>query len=248
MTETAKKWGTLYCVGTGPGDPELLTLKALKILQRVEVVAVPRNAATGHQQAYEIVQNFLDESHQQIVPLDLPMVRDAAQVAAAWEKAIIVILEILESGRDIALPVLGDPLLYGSFNYLLKIWAERDIQARLEIVPGVTSIQATTAAALFPLCETNERVAILPALYADDLSEVETTLAEYDTIVLMKVGRALERLLPLLEKQNRLPHTIYAERLGMPGQRLLHGQEIAELRGQDLPYFSLLITKKDKGV
>lgn len=244
MTEKIKNWGTLYCVGTGPGDPELLTLKALKILQKVGIVAVPRNAATGHQQAYEIVQSFLDESRQQIVPLDLPMVRDAVQVAIAWEKAITVILEILESGRDVALPVLGDPLLYGSFNYLLKTWAERNTGARLEIIPGVTSIQATTAAALFPLCETNERVAILPAMYADDLREVETALAEYDTVVLMKVGRALERLLPLLETQNRLQHTIYAERLGMPRQRLLRGQEIADLRGQDLPYFSLLITKR----
>jgi precorrin-2/cobalt-factor-2 C20-methyltransferase len=238
------KWGTLYCIGTGPGDPELITLKAWRLLQAAPLICVPRNAASGNTQALEIVRQYVDENRQQIEFLDFPMVRDAAKLAAAWDSAMQTVAKLLAEGRDVVFPVLGDPLLYGTFNYLLERVAESYPAIKIVVVPGITSIGAATATALLPLCEAEERVAILPALYQDNPAQFRQSLHEYDTVVLMKVGSALERLLPLLEAEGRLEKAFFVERLGMSGERIVRGAEIAELRNSKLHYFSLLIVKK----
>jgi precorrin-2/cobalt-factor-2 C20-methyltransferase len=237
-------WGTLYCIGTGPGDPELITLKAWRLLQAAPTICVPRNAASGNTQALDIVRQYVDESRQQIEFLDFPMVRDATKLAAAWDNAMQTVAKLLASGSDVVFPVLGDPLLYGTFNYLLERVAKFYPDIKVVVVPGITSIGAATATALLPLCEAEERVAILPALYQDDPAQLRQSLHEYDTVVLMKVGNTLERLLPLLEAEGRLEKAVYVERLGMSGERIVRGAAIAELRHTTLHYFSLLIIKK----
>lgn len=239
-----KNWGTLYCIGTGPGDPELITLKALRILQTAPVILVPRNASSGHTQAFDIIQQYVDASRQQIVPLDFPMTRERVKLEAAWDAASEVIAKVLAEGSDAVFPVLGDPLLYGTFNYILERASRYFPQARIEVVPGVTSIQAATAASLVPLSEAGERIAILPAIYEASFEQLCQTFNEYDTVVLMKVGSALERLIPLLQSQDRLKSAVLVERLGLEGERIVKGEAIAGLQARQLHYFSLLIIKK----
>lgn len=240
----AKKSGKLYCVGIGPGDPELLTLKALRILQTRPVIFVPEQSGSGRRQAFEIVRPYLDEAHQRIIPLHFPMTRDQDQLESAWDIATVRVVMELAGGQEAVFPVLGDPLLFGTFNYILNRLNRNYPEIEVEIVPGVTSIQAATAAAGLPLAEGRERITILPALYEEDAAKLEQTLADYDSVVLLKVGGALGRLLPILKACNRLEKAVYVERVGFPDQRIVRGQAIENLLYGKLPYFSLLIIKR----
>ncbi len=237
-------YGTLYCVGTGPGDPELLTLKAARLLQTTPVVFVPQQGESGRTQALDIVNSLVDDTRQRLIRLQFPMTRQAVELEAAWDIATARIVAELAHGQDAVLPVLGDPLLYGTFNYILER-LQRDYRSvPVIVVPGITSIQAASAAAQQPLAEAHQRIAILPALYEVEPARFEQTLQEYDTVVLMKLGSKLAELLPSLIAHDRLNGAIYAERLGMTGQRIVQGPQIAGLAGETLPYFSLLIIRK----
>lgn len=244
-----EKWGTFYCVGTGPGDPELLTLKGLRLLQSVPVVFVPRQTGSGRTRALEIVRQYLDETRQTLVPLDFPMVRAESEenqqtLETAWDQATGLIGGILGTGLAGVFPVLGDPLLYGTFNYLLERLQARFPDIPLEVVPGITAMQAASALSLTPLAEGNEQVVISPVMYSSNPQEVGLLLEIFDTVVLLKAGGTLEKLLPLLEEKGYLEHSVYVEQAGMEGQRVIRGEAIQELRGQKLSYFSLLLIKK----
>jgi precorrin-2/cobalt-factor-2 C20-methyltransferase len=242
--EQQGNWGTFYCIGTGPGDPELLTLKALRLLRTVQVVLIPHQGEGKNSQAYAIIQPFLDEARQTVIPVYFPMTRDKDWLSAAWDTALKEAVELLSKGQDVVFPVLGDPLLYGTFNYLQEGIRQHYPGVKVVIVPGITSVQAATATARLPLAESSERVAILPAIYEESLEEFKQAIAGYDTVVLMKVGGALDRLLPLLEAEGWLDKSVYVQRLGLDGEGVVRGAAIARLKGKALPYFSLLIIKK----
>lgn len=241
---TENKSGTLYCVGVGPGDPDLVTLKAARLLRETPLVFIPQQEESGKTQALEIIRDFLDASRQEFVYLQFPITRRSEVLEPAWDLATAQLVEKLAAGQSGVFPVLGDPLLFGTFNYVLDRLNAQHPEIKVEIVPGVTSIQAASAAAGVPLAEANERIAILPALYEENPAQILQMLQSYQTVVLLKVGGMLEKILPVLERESLLARAVYAERLGLSGQRVIKGRAIADLAGQKLPYFSLLILKK----
>jgi precorrin-2/cobalt-factor-2 C20-methyltransferase len=148
-------------------------------------------------------------------------------------------------GRGVYL-LLGDPLLYGTFIY---IWGElvgRHPQIAVEIIPGVTSFAAAAAEAQFVLGTTSDRIAILPASYETHEEQLRRLLADFDTIILMKVGSVLPQILAALEEMNLLESSLYAERVGMPEEYIVTGQALQSLKGQRRPYLSLLIIRNVK--
>jgi precorrin-2/cobalt-factor-2 C20-methyltransferase len=237
----------LTAVGLGPGDPELITLKGLRAIEAADLVFVPRSQDGEQSLALRIAQPWLHEQH--IVELPLPMTRNSGELVSAWRAAADQIGQSFANlekanGQGVYL-LLGDPLLYGTFTYIWAELAARHPAIKIEIVPGVTSFAAAAARARFLLSATSDRVAILPASYETDAGQLRRLLADYDTVILMKVGPVLPRILAALEELNLLDSTLYAERVGMPEEYMALGSEIRVLHNQRRPYLSLLIVRRN---
>ena len=232
-------------VGLGPGDPDLVTLKGLKAIQHADLIFVPRSRDSSSSLALRIAEPHIDRSRQRVVELPLPMTRNADQLVEAWQGAADTIAATFAScatpQKGVYL-LLGDPLLYGTFTY---IWGElraRHPLIHVEVVPGVTSFSAAAAAAGVPLSATSDRVAIVPASYETDEEALRALIDRFDTIVLMKAGPVLPQLLQRLESLGLLGSTIYAERVGMPEERIV--TDLRKLPAEPAPYLSLLIVRK----
>ena len=238
----------LTAVGLGPGDPELITLKGLRAIEAASLIFTPRSQDGEQSLALRIAQPWLRPERQQVVELALPMTRNPAQLVAAWQAAADQIAHSLaasgqENPRGVYL-LLGDPLLYGTFTYIWGELAARHPYIGIEIVPGVTSFAAAAARAQFLLSATSDRVAILPASYETDVAELRRLLADYETVILLKVGPVLPQMLAAVEELGLLDSTLYAERVGMPEELIVVGPEVRALHNQRRPYLSLLIVRR----
>ncbi|GAC1433252.1 MAG: precorrin-2 C(20)-methyltransferase [Chloroflexota bacterium] len=232
--------GTLYGVGIGPGAPDLLTLRAAKVMRTVPVVCVPRRTSSATSYALSVVRDLLDPARQEIVELTFPMVRAAHPVREARDGAAARVGACLQSGRDVAFITEGDPLLYSTFIHLYRRLRAQRPPPPVEIVPGVTSITAAAAAAGLPLVDGAERLAILPA--TDDLRHVRAALEAFDTVVLLKVNSVFDHVLDLLEEMALVESAVHVTRAGAPTQRI--EMDVRRLRGQPIDYLSLLVIKK----
>ncbi|MBC3536911.1 precorrin-2 C(20)-methyltransferase [Megasphaera hominis] len=232
--------GTLYCLGLGPGDPELITFKAWRYLCQCPVLAVPqdqagRKTADGILRAAASLQPGLDLDAKDTVALDFPMTREAAVLAAAHEEAAKTLAAILDSGRDVALITLGCPTIYASCMYV-----EEKIAAlgyATEIVAGVTSFCAVAARLGQSLCEKDDALLIFPASRPDlpELLDVEANK------VIMKVPRHTEALKETLAEKGLLEGASVVSRCGMAGE---WAGKLTDMK--DSAYFSVILTGKSK--
>lgn len=238
----------LTVVGLGPGDPELVTVKGVRAITGADVVFAPRSRADEESRALRIARQYIDETRQAVVPLTLPMHRDPALAAQAYREVAETIgarLTELAARRGEARGaylLLGDPLLYGTFTSIQAQLEARFPAVEVNILPGVTSFAAAAARAGLPLSAGDERVAIVPTLDRTGAAELRELLARFETVVLMKVGRALPRLVAALEELDLLGGALYAEHVGMPEERVV--RDVGALRGYEAPYLSLLIVRR----
>lgn len=232
--------GTFYGVGVGPGDPELITLKAQRVLARVPVVCVPKGRLQGESYARSIVGPLVDERWQELVELFLPMTRDRAQLALHHMAAVEQIAGRLKEGKDVAFVTEGDPSIYSTFIYLCRLLRETHPELPVEVVPGVSSINASAAAAGIPLVDGGERLAVLPTSYEGD--GLAGVLEQFDTVVLLKVSRVFDRVLDALERLDLAGRAVYIQRCGAPTEKIV--RDVRTLRGQELDYLSLVIVRK----
>ena len=230
--------GQLYGVGVGPGDPELITIKAQRILSQVSVIFVPSKGAGHESYAGSIISSLVKGSTPEVVKLIFPMQKSALE--SYWEKAVEEIWQHLTQGRDCALVTEGDPLLYGTFIYILSILQERHPEVSIEVVPGISSINAASARALLPLATGSERVATIPATYEDEA--LRETLQTFDTVVLLKVNAVFDRILDVLEEMNLVDKCIYIKRCTTEDEEIV--RDIRRLRGKTLDYLSLVIVRR----
>ena len=232
-------YGRLYGVGVGPGDPELVTLKAQRVLQSVPLVCVPQADASADSFALSIARSFIDTDRQEILRFPFPT-DDADAAADVWETAAATLAARLQQGQDAAFITEGDPMLFSTFSYVLESIKTNYPEIAVEIIPGVSSVMAAAARASLPLVTHGQRLAILPAVYGiDDLREA---IANYDTIVLMKVNRVLLDALANLESLGLAGKGIYVRRATTAREQVV--QDLRQLTEEDLDYFSLLIIKR----
>ena len=232
--------GCLYGVGVGPGDPELLTLKAVRVLQASPIVFTPQAAGSKDSLALTVARKYIDESRQQLIYAEFVMGGTSDDV---WSEAAERIAGYLLEGEDVAFLTQGDPLLYGSFMYVMVKVQAAHPQIPIEVVPGVTSITASASRAKLPLVSHAERLAVLPAMYGiDDLRDV---LARNDTVVLMKVNRKAMSAVSRLEADGELSRCVFVRRATTPRERIEFS--LREVAPEDADYFSMLIlsAKKD---
>lgn len=234
--------GTLYGVGLGPGDPELLTLKARRVIGQAAVIFTPMASPGAESYALKIIAGFIDESRQEIVPLLFPMTRDAARLKDSREAAAAEIYRHLRGGRDGAFITEGDPMLYSTFSYVLDIFAASYPEVDIEVVPGITSMTAAAAALKKPLTRQGDILTIYPAGYDDN--RLEQVLDASDTVAIYKTYRDKERILALLEEKGLAGRTVFAANVGRPGERL--AKNLTDIAGEDIDYFSLLIVEQSE--
>ena len=218
--------GTLYGIGTGPGDPGLVTVKAAKILGECRHVFAPRAKGASVSTSFEIVREFV---HPEAVihTVLFPVEKDRSEAAERWREAASRIAEVLRTGEDVCYLTLGDTLLYSTYVYMLRALREILPEVRVVTVPGVTSFSAAAALAEFHLGEAKEPVTVVPV--SDDLESVNKALSLGGTVVLMKVGKRLNRLLDLLERRGMMEHAVFISHAGMEGERI--ETDLSRLRG-----------------
>ncbi len=231
--------GCLFGIGVGPGDPELLTLKALRLVRETPVICVPQSLTQPDSYALSIIKEFIDPTRQEILRLLFP-VDDPEGAAQVWRDAAGTVSQRLCRGQDVAFVTEGDPMLYSTFSYVLDAIREEYPAIKVEIVPGVSSVMAAAASSGVPLATHGQRLAILPAVYGiDDLSQA---IASYDTIVLMKVNRTLLQALGKLESLGLADRAVYVRRASTAAERVV--RDMSLLSDEDIDYFSLLIIKR----
>ena len=233
-----KAMGRLYGVGVGPGDPELITLKAQRILSQVSVIFVPQKDIGHESYARSIISDLLGNRTQKVVDLVFPM--QNGDLEPYWERAAEEIRQHLAQGEDCAFVTEGDPLLYGTFAYILSIFQERYPEVVIEVIPGISSINAAAASAMLPLSSGGERVAIIPATYED--KSLRETLESFDTVVLLKVNAVFDRILDVLEEMELVDRCIYIRRCTTKDEEIV--KDIRKLKGKNLDYLSLLIVRR----
>lgn len=220
--------GRLIGVGVGPGDPDLLTLKALRHIREAPVVAYPA-PDDGPSFARSIVAEHLENKVE--VPIVIPMRTERFPAQAVYDRAQAAIAGHLDAGRDVAVLCEGDPFFYGSFMYLFERLADR---YPFEVVPGVSSVMAAGAASARPLAARNEVLTVLPGPSDDET--VRRALAT-PACAIIKVGRHLTRLRALIGEAGLLDRAWYGERVTLPEERLM---PLAQA-GDAAPYFSIIL-------
>lgn len=225
--------GTLYGVGVGPGDPELLTLKAARVIRSCAVVAYPANME-GYSQARSIAAECLHGQTE--IPIKLPFTKDRRTTLLAYDAAAKKISVLLAEGKDVAVLCEGDPLLFGSFIYLQERLAAHSIK----IVPGISSVMAAAAATRVPLARLEQSLRITPATAAPEI--LEAALQGHDPVVFLKPGKRRGMLLQMLKKCGRLHDTVYIENASRPEQRIITDLESLDSATPG-PYFALLLVR-----
>ncbi len=236
--------GKLYGVGVGPGASDLLTLRAVRVLDGVPVLALPRSSDFGASMAWRIAKPALRaRADQERMPLTFPMSKDPERIRPYIDLALDRIGERLTTGADVAFLTEGDPSLFSTFIYVrreaLRRWPDLDV----EIVPGVTSITAVPAVTGVPLADGQERIAILPATYGiDDLTDV---LTRFDTVVLMKLGGEMPKVIRALERTGLTGRAVFVSKATMAEQRIVRDlSSVAAERGDC--FAMVIVSRKER--
>ena len=231
--------GRFYGVGVGPGDPELLTLKAQRLLQKVDVICFTQLDNGEPSFALNVLEDVLKEARPETLSITIPS-DDSPVSMETWREAAKRIGGHLSQGQDVAFITEGDPMLYSEFPYLLDCVSPVFPDLIIEVIPGVSSVMAAAASSGVPLVTHGQRLAILPAVNGiDDLREAITN---YDTIVLMEIDRNLIQALANLESLGLAGKAIYVRQASTAKERVV--EDIRLLSPEDFDYFSLLIIKR----
>ena len=230
--------GTLYGIGVGPGDPELVTLKAVKVLHQVPYIFAASSTKNDYSVALNIVRCHLNGAGIEYLPF--PMSKDPLVLQAAWEANARRVLEVLDAGSDAGFVTLGDPLTYSTFGYLLKTLKQLRPEVPIVTIPGITSYSAAAALTHIPLTEGEESFYLVSgALGADKLKEV---IDRSDNVVMLKTYRHFDAIYQALEERGLLDCTTCISRCGLEGETVV--ENLRDLKGRELPYLSMIIIKK----
>ena len=224
--------GILYGVGVGPGDPELMTLKAVRLIKENDIIAVP-GAEVRETVAYKIaVQAVPELADKELLPIYMPMTHDKAELELNHEKGAKALEAALDTGKNVVFLTLGDPTIYSTFSYVQKRVEADGYETRL--VSGITSFCATAARLNIPLTEWNQPLHVQPAVH-----RLDSELDQPGTYVLMKSGRKMNQVKEILERSGREVRMV--ENCGMPDEHIYNSvEEIPD----DAGYYSLIIDKE----
>jgi precorrin-2/cobalt-factor-2 C20-methyltransferase len=214
---TQPQQGTFYGVGVGPGDPELLTLKAVRVLRQCDAIYVPTSRLSRQTYVAAIAATHAS-ANCAIVPVTFSLAGHAATRRQHWHETAQEIAGRLQAGQDVALVTLGDALLYSTYIYLLRALYAVFPQAQVETVPGISAVSAVAALTCCPLGEGEQPLTIIPA--ANDLEQLRALITSGSGVAIMKIGRRLVQLIELLDQCAALERSVFVARAGLPEQKI----------------------------
>ncbi|MDR3640693.1 MAG: precorrin-2 C(20)-methyltransferase [Humidesulfovibrio sp.] len=231
------RYGTLYGIGVGPGDPDLITLKAVKTLQKVDVVLAAASPKNDGSLALSIAGPHL-RPDAEIIRLNFPMTRDQAVLDKAWRENADTVAAILDAGKSAAFLTLGDPLTYSTFGYLLRTLGQL-AETPVEVIPGITSYQAAAAFTGRVLVESGESLAVVSGVGTEE--ELTRVLESAQSAVILKAYKNMPTIRRVLERLGLSDSCVFVTRLGLEGEEVITGLENVP----DKPsYFSLVLLRK----
>jgi precorrin-2/cobalt-factor-2 C20-methyltransferase len=225
-------------LGVGPGDPELITLKAHRLMQNADVVSYLANEQ-GSSQARDIAQHSLvgSKAGQIEIPVPMPMKNDRTGANQAYDLAADKIRTVIAAGKNVVFLCEGDPLFFGSFSYLLDRLQD---EMTCAVVPGISSVHAASSALKLPLSMLKESVAIINGRHSEE--KIRQTLQQHDSVIIMKAGPYRPKILAALAETGRSGEANYLEYIGRDDQVII--DDVSELGDDKGPYFSLFVVLK----
>jgi precorrin-2/cobalt-factor-2 C20-methyltransferase len=232
-----KKQGVFYGIGVGPGDPELVTVKAVKALKKVKYVFEATSAAEKESIAGKIAKKYYSKSTK-FMTLVFPMVNDTRTRNEAWKRNAGIVAEKLRSGHDCAFVTIGDPMIYSTCSYLLSELRKIVPSLKSEIISGITSFQTAAAKCQEPLVEDRETLTVIPSFSSEALKDLKKHRS--GTVVLMKAFRTKMEIIKYIVKNKN--KAIFASKLCLEGELVTSDIVLAEKSPEE--YLSLFIIKK----
>ncbi len=230
--------GVFYGIGVGPGDSELVTLKAVRIIKSVDCIFAPRADSKGSSLALDIVADVCEGKR--VVEQVYPMVRDKAKLEAAWMASANEIKSEIESGNNVAYLTIGDPLTFSTYCYLLQQLSKIIPSQNIHTIPGITSYNAAASLANFSLIEQSEKLAIIPV--SSNIDELRPILNSFDTVILMKVAKKLDEVIGLLEDMELIDNSLFASYIGFNNEFIT--RDLLSLKGEGKGYLSVIIVRQ----
>ena len=233
------KTGTLFGIGVGPGDPDLITLKATKVLEQVDIVFAAASTKNLHSLAMSIARPHIPEA----TPVELlhfPMTRDRSETRRAWEANARRIVGELEAGRNAAFLTLGDSLTYSTFGYLMKFVKAKAPHLEVQPVPGITSYQAAACRLSTTLVEGEGALMVVSGATGGD--RLRALSDKPETVVFLKAYRNLDDICSALEESGQYPYCVAVKSCGQPSEEIV--VDLGELCRQKPDYWTLIIAKK----
>lgn len=238
----------LFCVGCGPGDPELLTVRAVNLIKGAEVIFAPTAREGKPSIALSVVDTYIPRSSKTI-SLVFPMVKDRESLKQYWERNAAEIAQEVRSGKKVVYLTVGDPALYSTWIYVHRELRKSHPDIEVEIVPGIASMFAIAAKAKISLAEGDDTVAVVPACY--DMERVRRTASACDTVIFLKDGRYFDSVIEMLGGSGFADDSqvAIAQDVSAPEGEILEVSRLADLRGKKGPaekYFSIMVAKKKR--
>lgn len=231
--------GTLYGLGVGPGDPELITVKAFRTLKESPVIAYPRKRKGSKSYAHQIVDVYINPGEKEMLGLVFPMTKDPAILEREWKKTVEAVWEKLKDGKDVAFVTEGDPLLYSTFIHLMKLMKELHPEVAVKTVPGISSINGAASRLGIALAEGDEHVAIVPA--RDDYETMKKAIADHNCVIFIKVAKVMDLMLKILRELNLLHKASVVTKVTSQEEIIWN---IEELDRAELEYLTLMVVRK----
>ncbi len=235
----------LVCVGCGPGDPELLTVKAVKAIQSAQVIVCPTAKEGKPSIALAVVESIITNSKPEIVNLVFPMVKDKETLQSTWEKNTKILAQKVLEGKKVVYLTVGDPYLYSTWIYLHREMQIKYPEIKISVIPGIVSMFTFASKVGISLAEGAETMAVIPSCY--DLSRVKETAKNCDTMIFLKDGRYFDQVLKLLKEAGFSDDSIFAigQDLGTPNE-IVRKMRLGDVNENTMTtkYFSIMVVKR----
>lgn len=231
--------GKLYGIGVGPGDPELLTVKAVRLIKEADIIITPKTEKKDGSVALNIASPYIDETHTEIVPVVFPMVFHPETLSDAWLEARKVIVSYLEEGKNVVFLTLGDPMFYSTYMYVYRLI--EDCGYEIETIPGITAFCAIGSHLGYPIVEKEEVLAVVPATASKE--KIDSVLAVADDAVIMKVYKNFKDVQELLVKHDMADDAVMISRIGLDDEEVYRGLDQVS-PDTKLNYLSTILAKR----
>lgn len=231
--------GILYGLGVGPGDPELITVKAFRVIQESPVIAYPKKLKGSKSYAHRIVDVYINPEEKDMLGLVFPMTKDEAVLEREWTKSVELVYGKLQEGKDVAFVTEGDPLLYSTFIHMMKLMQDMHPDVEIRTVPGISSFNGSASRLGIALADGDDRVAIIPA--HDNYEAMREAIESHDAVVFIKVAKVIDLMLEVLRDLDLIDKASVVTKVTSDEEIIW---DVRELDGVDLEYLTLMVVRK----